>query len=520
MRKFWLSCLLLLCSHVLLGSESPRTREPFNEFWSFARFGPQADGTQIAEDENIQRSEFDDSQWRQLDLPHDWAIEGPFRQDLPNRTGKLPWQGIGWYRKTFTVPAVDKGKDIFIDFDGAMSHAKVWLNGEYIGEWPYGYNSFRLELTEKVKFAGENVIAVRLENPPNSSRWYPGAGIYRNVWLVKMSPIHISRGGIFVRTPQVSSSEALLSIATELENKSLYKAKLRVEHRFYAPETTKPFKTLSKTINIAAGKSKTLQQQLKILTPQLWDISTAKLYRLQTSVYSADALIDHKKTNFGIRSAVFDANRGFVLNGRVVKLKGVCNHHDLGPLGSAINVRAIERRLELLKEMGCNAIRTAHNPFSPEFMDLCDRMGFLVVNELFDGWAKEKTPNDYSLHFDKWHEKDIEAFVKRDRNHPCVIMWSSGNEVRDGYFGKEKLFANSAMLRAVFLKYDASRPITVGCDNTWFGFGGFEKTVDVFGYNYKPHKYAEFHKGNPTIPIMGSETASCVSSRGEYVFPV
>ena len=508
--------LLILTSEA---SDQVRSRELFNDSWKFQYFGILDEAAVVRLSQELSKDDFEDAKWRELNLPHDWAIEGPFQKSLPNRTGKLPWQGVGVYRKTFQVSKVGDLARFFIDFDGAMSHSKVWLNGEYIGEWPYGYNSFRLELTQSIRFDQPNVLCVILNNPINSSRWYPGAGIYRNVWLVKTNDFAVSHNGVFVQSNQVSEKLAELKVQVELQNRTQEKKQFSLVHKFY-DDSALVLEKKSAIFELAPGAQAKFDQQVILNNPKLWGIEKAHLYKLKTYVYQGEKLMDEVENTFGIRDINFDANKGFFLNGKRVKLKGVCLHHDLGPLGTAVDTEAIERRLDLLKEMGCNAIRTAHNPFCPDFMDLCDQKGFLVINELFDGWASPKTENDYGKYFFEWYKKDVANFVRRDRNHPSVIMWSSGNEVRDGYFGKEKLFEHSRLLSKEFKLHDSTRPVTVGCDNIWFGFAGFQNTVDIFGFNYKPHKYQEFHEKNPDIPIMGSETASTVSSRGEYVFPV
>ncbi len=494
-----------------------RSRTEFNAGWRFQRFGEMPDGSFLQEPATQQAPALDDSDWRSLNLPHDWGIEGPFRKDLPNRTGKLPWVGIGWYRKSFQALEADRGKRVFIDFDGAMSHAQVWLNGEYIGGWPYGYSSFRLELTKHLKLGKENILAVRLENPKESSRWYPGGGIYRNVWLVKTAPVHVAHWGTFITTPQVSAKNATVQIETVVENPSNAKAKIAVRHEIFEAGAN-PVKVAEQVIEKAKPKSVC---SIHIESPKRWNLETPNLYYALTSVFQDGEVVDTYKTEFGIRTIEFIANKGFLLNGEVVKLKGVCLHHDLGPLGTAINTRALERQLEILKEMGCNAIRTSHNPPAPEQLALCDRMGIMVQVEAFDCWAGGKTRNDYHTLFEDWHERDLVAMVHRDRNHPSVIMWSSGNEVKEQRDDEGQLnLALSRHLTDTIGREDPTHPVSVGCNNVVAGFNGFAETLDVFGYNYKPQYYAKFRKEKPGIPLYGAETASCISSRGEYFFPV
>lgn len=470
----------------------------FNEDWSFARFGLMPDGTEKPEPDGLEKAAFDDSGWRVLNVPHDWGIEGPFRDDLPNRTGKLPWAGIGWYRKTFDIPASDAGKKVFIDFDGAMSDVKVWLNGQYVGEWPYGYSSFRLELTPYIKPGMENTIAVRLDNKPDSSRWYPGGGIYRNVRLVKTEPVHVEHWGIFVTTPQISEKEAAVHIKAEITG---------------ADTRTEVWHEIVETGTTGTG----VNCMLKVKQPKLWNLESPNLYTLKTTVKQEGRTVDVVKTVFGIRSIEY-TEEGFFLNGKKTRMNGVCQHHDLGPLGTAVHTRALERQIEILQEMGVNAIRTAHNPPAPEFLDLCDRMGILVQVEAFDCWEKSKAPNDYARHFQEWHEKDLRAMIKRDRNHPSVVMWSTGNETRE--MKKKEDAPIAQMLTDIAISEDSTRPVTYGCNVPQAGWNGFQKTVDLFGYNYKPHLYSKFRSVNPNQPLYGSETASTVSSRGEYFFPV
>jgi beta-galactosidase len=503
-------------SDLASGDQTMRSRTSFTKGWLFARFGSMPDGSTKEEPPGLERQGLDDVSWRRLDIPHDWGIEGPFRADLPSTTGKLPWVGIGWYRKHFSVSSADKGMRFFIDVDGAMSHAKVWLNGQYLGEWPYGYASFRLEMTSHIRFDRENLLAVRLDNPPNSSRWYPGGGIYRNVWLVTTAPVHVAHGGTFVTTPKVAGADATIRIRTEIENQSDADAEVTLLVEIsQSGKTAVVASAPEASMSVPAGRRETCETEVGIRSPKLWDLHSPSLYSVKTSVRKNGRLVDTLQTVFGIRIAEFTPDSGFMLNGRRIRINGVCNHHDLGLLGTAVNEAALRRQIRLLQEMGCNAIRTSHNPPAPELLNVCDRMGMLVVDEAFDCWEKGKAPNDYSTLFKDWHEKDIRAFVRRDRNHPCVIAWSSGNEIREQNDGNLSL-----KLRAIFRSEDSTRPVTAGCDKPDAGFNGFQNSVDVFGYNYKPHLYAKFHEANPLKPLYGSETASCISTNGEYLFPV
>ncbi len=496
--------------------QGPGVRTSFNADWLFARFGAMPDGSMKQEPVGLEGRSIDDGQWRRLDLPHDWGIEGPFRGDLPSNTGKLPWVGIGWYRKHFAVSGSDRGKLFFVDFDGAMSHAKVWLNGHYLGEWPYGYASFRFELTPYIRFGEENVLAVRLDNPPNSSRWYPGGGIYRNVWFETSAPVHLAHWGTVVTTPRIENDRATVGVKAGIRNESETPAEVTIVATIGASGEASPVVSIpAATITVPPHATQQWQTEALVHSPRLWNLESPNLYTLRTTLMVDDRVIDTAQTVFGIRTAEFTADNGFLLNGRRVQINGTCNHHDLGPLGAAVNVKALARQIRLLKEMGGNAIRTSHNPPAPELLDLCDRMGMLVLDEAFDCWVEGKTPNDYSTLFKEWHKKDIRALVDRDRNHPSVIAWSCGNEVREQANGEL-----AGKLRALFHAEDPTRPVTAACDNPQAGFDGFQDSVDIFGYNYKPRLYAKFHRENPSKPLFGSETASCVSSYGEYFFPV
>ncbi len=472
-------------------------------------------------------SAFDDRGWRQLDLPHDWGIEGPFKQEYPGETGKLPWWGVGWYRKHFRVSPGEKGTQFHLEIDGAMAYAMVWLNGKFVGGWPYGYASFELDLTPYVEFGADNVIAIRLDNPPDSSRWYPGGGIYRNVWLVKTVPVHVSHWGTYITT-DVSPLAATLNMKVSIDNNRSEPTSATVETKVYelinGRKSGKPVSSSTETASLIAGNSKSsYPMTMRLTNPKLWSLLKPNLYVAVTTVseyrHPLDGvLVDRYETVFGIRTIKFDVEKGFLLNGERVKIQGVCDHHDLGALGAALNMRALERQLEILKEMGVNAIRTSHNPPAPELLELADRMGFLVMDEAFDAWRRGKKKNDYHLLFDDWHEKDLRAQVRRDRNHPSVILWSIGNEI--GEQGNAEGHALAAELAKIVHQEDLTRPVTAGANNINAAYNGFQKTVDIFGYNYKPAEYGKFRQNNPSIPLFASETASTVSTRGEYFFPV
>ncbi len=469
------------------------------------------------------QSDFNDSQWRLLNLPHDWGIEGPFKQEYPGETGKLPWWGVGWYRKHLEVPASDQGRKIYLDVDGAMAYATVWVNGQFAGGWPYGYASWHVDLTPFVKFGADNVIAIRLDNPPDSSRWYPGGGIYRNVWLVKTAPVHVAHWGTYATTPEISAKAATVKIEVNVQNETASDSVVTVRNEIIELGSNgvrgKSIASLATAgVKIAAHQSQANEGQIIIPNPKLWSIEKPQRYVVVTTIEQDGKPVDSYETPFGIRTIQFTADNGFLLNGQRVPLKGVCDHHDLGAIGTAINIRALERQIEILKAMGGNAIRTSHNPPAPELLDLCDRLGMVVMDESFDCWKNGKNRNDYHLLWDDWHEKDWRAELRRDRNHPCIILWSIGNEV--GEQGSPAGLEISAELTRIAHEEDPTRPTTSACSDGRAAFNGFQKNLDVLGYNYKPTEYGRAHDANPGLPVIGSETASCVSSRGEYFFPV
>jgi beta-galactosidase len=500
---------LLAASGDLLGPLTPKPARPVGNV-----------GGEIAQ---VQMG-FDDSSWRLLDLPHDWGIEGPFRQELPGETGKLPWAGTAWYRKTFRMPATDVARRISLEIDGAMAFSTVWVNGHLAGGWPYGYTSYAVDLTPFLRFDGDNIIAVRLDNPPNSSRWYPGGGIYRNVWLVKTGKVFIPRNSVVVTTPRVSSESAVVSVDVVVGNAGGLPADVSIDTELApwgaadqpglrARSTSGP---LSRKVPASGEVAGT--QVFTLNAPRLWSLHHPQRYVAITTVRSGEIVLDRFETPFGIRSAVFDADRGFLLNGERVAIQGVCLHHDLGALGTAINHRALERQLQLLAAMGCNAIRTSHNPPAPELLDLCDQLGFLVMDEVFDCWTKGKTRQDYHNLFADWYERDLRAFIRRDRNHPSVVLWSIGNEVQDQH--EAEGWKIGAQLAAILREEDRTRPVTSALDGIESPYHGLQHVQDVIGYNYKPWEYVRLHKAFPTTPIFGSETASTISSRGEYFFPL
>lgn len=484
-------------------------QESFNEGWLFSK-GEQA---------GAENAEFDDSGWRPLDLPHDWAIEGPFDVKYNARAGGLPFHGTGWYRKHFSLPEEQEGKRVKVIFDGAMSLAKVWLNGEFLGERPYGYTTFYFDITDVVKTGEENVIAVELTPEDLSSRWYPGAGIYRNTWLEFNESIHFSQWGTYVCTPEVSENNALVKVVTSFENHRERCAELTLVSEILDPSGKKVAEE-SRVLTLEAGKEGDVIQLMEVDHPKRWDIDSPHRYKLLSKLYVEGKEVDSYLTPFGIRTIEFSATEGFKLNGRYMKLQGVCLHHDLGPLGGAVNRRAIERKLEIMKSMGVNAIRTSHNPPSPELLEFCDRLGLMVQDEAFDCWQMAKIPNGYNKYFDDWYEDDLRSMIRRDRNHPSLIMWSIGNEILE-QGNEEKGWILAKMLSEICHDEDPTRPTTAGfnyypasVDNK------LAENIDIVGLNYHPASYSELMEKFPEMIVYGSETSSCVSSRGVYHLPI
>lgn len=492
--------------------------------------------------------DFDDSSWTQINLPHDWAIAGPF--DVSGRIvgggmGRLPSPGIGWYRRSLDISASDAGKSIFLDVDGAMSYAIVWLNGKLVGGWPFGYSSWRIDLTPYVVPGGTNQLAIRLDNPPDSSRWYPGGGIYRNVWLVKTAPIHVAHLGTFITTPKVSPERATVNLRINLDNDSKEAVDAIVSAEIFPIDLDgkKGSRAVARSepvqLRIAAAQDAFAEIETEILKPKLWGPPpTQKPHRyLAVVTVTRDGRpIDRYETRFGIRELRFDPARGILVNGERIPIRGANQHHDLGALGAAYNQRAAQRQLELLREMGCNAIRMSHNPPAPELLDLTDEMGFLVVDEIFDIWERKKTPLDSHLIFPDWHEQDLRAMIRRDRNHPSVILWSVGNEVGEQYTGEEGA-AVARRLCDIAHDEDPTRP-TTSAMNWAKPDMPLPAVVDVISLNYQgegirdtpahegmqgirtPPQYTPFREKFPDKVILSSETAAALSSRGEYLFPV
>ena len=499
--------VLILFSCQTTTEDQVRVREKFNADWKF-----------INEDiANAQDPDYDDSSWRQLDLPHDWAIEGPFSKEVYFQGGFLPYPGMGWYRKTFDI--IESDKNVLLEFDGVMMYPRIWLNGEFVGEWAFGYTSFAFDITKYLKPGQKNVLAVQVANEDSSSRWYPGSGIYRNVWLTTRNPVHIAHWGTFVTTPDIQKDVASTQVETWVENSTDQQESIVLETIIMDAKGNTVTQVRAEG-QIDAQKSEKFKQTLKVSNPQLWDIDNPYLYEAVSHILIDGQIVDEYKTRFGIRSFKFDADKGFSLNGQQLKLKGVNMHHDLGPLGAAVSYRATERQLEILQEMGVNAIRTAHNPPSPEQLDLCDKMGILVMDESFDEWrkAKHNVKNSYSVLFDEWAAKDMAALVKRDRNHPSVILWSTGNEVPE--LGTPDGKKSARMLADICRDLDPTRPVSSGIHLSIKIDRELMDIFDVAGFNYWHEQLASLHEEYPDKPILVTEAAATLSSRGVYQFPV
>ena len=535
-----LTVLIFFTLNVSAG-QNPRTVSNFNSGWNF----------QLGDVAKAFSPAFNDSDWRKLNLPHDWAVEGDFSENNPAGSGggALPG-GVGWYRKTFKADKKLIGKKIFIDFDGVYSNSEVWLNGVSLGVRPYGYISFRYELTKYLKFDADNVIAVRVDNSeqPNS-RWYSGCGIYRNVWLTITDPVHVDLWGTYVTTPEVSREKATVNVATTVKNDKNSPVDVKII-TIVENASGKKITEVQSVLKLETGKTNISSQQLNLSNPVRWTLENPYLYRVVTRLFVENKLKDEYTTPLGIRTFSFDADKGFFLNGVPTKIKGVCMHHDLGCLGAAVNTRAIERQLQIMKDMGVNGIRTSHNPPASELLDLCDRMGFIVMDETFDMWRKKKTAYDYSRSFNEWHERDLTDHILRDRNHPSVFMWSVGNEVLEQWThadadtldiqqanlllnlkrdpkmlaqDTEKMSVNSLLakkLAEIVKKLDPTRPVTSANnepspDNHLFRSGA----MDIIGFNYHETYFDGVKKNFPGKPFIVTESTSALMTRGYYRMP-
>lgn len=494
-------------------------------------------------------NDFDDQTWQIINLPHDWGIEGPFQEgwnaEVGGGMGRLPSHGVAWYRRKLELDSADSSRQIFLEVEGAMSYAMVWCNGQLVGGWPYGYNSWQLNLTPYLKFGEENQLAIRIDNPPHSARWYPGGGLYRNVWLIKTQAVHLAQWGTYIRTQNVSAEAATLLASVRINNEGNAPAEVAINTAIYTldqqgikndqPELVLPAQKLS----IPAGKQAQVEQQATVEQPRLWEPLPAKHPQLYVAVHTlvvGGEVQDVYETRFGIRSVEFSPSQGLLVNGSPVRIQGVNQHHDLGALGTAFNRRAAERQLEVLRDMGCNAIRMAHNPPAPELLDLTDEMGFLVIDEIFDVWERKKTPLDFHLIFPEWYEQDLRSWIRRDRNHPSVIAWSYGNEVGEQYTA-EAGAELSQRLSNIVNEEDPTRPATASM-NYAKPHMPFPRAMDLISLNYQGEGirdapayahlkgittsplYPAFRDSFPTKAIISSETAAAVSSRATYLFPV
>lgn len=507
-----------------------RTERLLEKGWTFTR----EDSTAFSD------VDFNDKGWQKVTIPHDWAIYGPFsiENDKQNtaiqqdgqkeamehagRTGGLPFVGAGWYRLDLKVPEYTQGKKCVLLFDGAMSHARVFINGKEAAYWPNGYNAFMVDATDFLKQGENNVLAVRLENETESSRWYPGAGLYRNVRLIVTDDVHVPVWGTQLTTPVVQEDHAKILLKTKLEfpkDKNLNDYKIVTEIKDAAGKVVATNEREGSADGIFAGAN-TFEQELVVANPQLWSPETPVLYTAVSKIYEGSELKDEYETPFGIRTLEIVPDKGFFLNGKPLKFKGVCNHHDLGPLGAATNEAALRRQIRIMKDMGCNAIRTSHNMPSTELVRICDEMGMMLMLESFDEWQTAKVQNGYHKYFKDWVEKDLVNLVHHFRNNPSVVMWCIGNEVPDQWNGHvgAKL---TRKLQDICHREDPTRPVTLGMDAPDAVVNNnMAAVLDVPGFNYRPHKYQENYGKLPQQIILGSETASTLSSRGVYKFPV
>lgn len=517
-------CMLLLCCLLFSNSEA-RSRENFCKQWKFF----------LGDDMNAKMPAYHDQTWRVLNLPHDWSIEGQFDANHPAGIGggALPG-GVGWYRKSFTIPRESRDKNVFIDFDGVYQLSEVWINGQSLGKRPNGYISFRYDLTPYLNYGDqENVIAVRVDNAqqPNS-RWYSGSGIYRNVWLETTSKTYVGHWGTYITTPVISDQSATVEITTTVNNSETISNAVVLKTSLYdAAGNMAGSSSSSLTVNGNSNKQTT--QTIEVIAPSLWSVSNPYLYKAVSQLIIHGTVTDEYVTPFGIRYFRFDPDKGFFLNGRHMKINGVCNHHDLGALGAAVNTRAIQRQLDMLKEMGCNAIRTSHNPPAPELLDLCDKMGFLVMDEAFDMWKRPKNKFDYHLYWDEWHARDLTDMILRDRNHPSIIAWSVGNEIpeQSAYHWipgvpKDQLKKDSTgisisrELATIVRSLDATRPVTAANDQTdtsnlLLQSGAF----DLICYNYRHKQWGSAQQRWGRKSFIATESASAFETRGYYEMP-
>ncbi len=499
-----LPLLAFACGIAFAAAAPPRRTENFNLAWQFAK------GAQTG----AETAGFDGSAWEAVRLPHDWAIRGPYDPQGEYRTGKLPWRGEAWYRKSFSLPDTDAGKRIYLDFDGVMAMPTVYVNGRNAGGWDYGYVAFRVDITDHIHAGKPNVVAVHVDTRSHYSRWYPGAGIYRDVRLVVQEPMHIANWGVFVTTPKVTAEAASVQVETTLENHAGDAMRAEVETTLRDPEGKEVAKQKA-GIDVPAGGNAPCMTKLTVAAPKLWDVASPQRYTAVTRVFAEGRLLDTTETPFGIRTFEFTADDGFHLNGRRVQLQGVNLHSDLGPLGMAFNLRAATRQLEIMKDMGVNAVRTAHNPPASALLELCDRMGILVWNEVFDKWDATATlPEGVAIQ--AHGKKQVTNFVLRDRNHPCIIVWSVGNEISE--LENVKNTEAPGLLKSMvgFVKeLDTTRPVALAHCEPNSAKSQLQAALDVTGWNYGA-RYSLTRELWPKLPIVYSESASAYSTRGYY----
>ena len=506
--------LTLLC-FITLGCEEKVIEKPsrivqnFNKDWKF----------KLGDHPEAKNDSADFSSWRSLELPHDWSIEGSFDESYPTKPegGALP-AGTGWYQKNFSIPEDWNDRKVFISFDGVYRNSEVWINGNYLGIRPFGYISFQYDLTPHLKFGQQNSIAVKVDNSPQpNSRWYTGSGIYRNVKLIATHKVYVDQWGTFVTTPVISKEAAEVDMAIALKNESDLDQVKIVSSVLDADLQT--VDTKEQVVQVSGQKDLSVAMRFRLESAKLWSPDHPYMYSVETKIYQGETLLDTYKTPLGIRDFHFDAQKGFFLNGEHTKIHGVCLHHDLGALGAAINIHAIKRRLKILKEMGVNAIRTAHNPPSPELLQLTDQMGFIVQDEAFDVWKKKKVAYDYHLNWDEWHERDLSDMILRDRNHPSIIMWSIGNEIREQFDSTG--IAMTKDLVAIVKKLDTTRPVTVALtenipEKNYIYQSG---ALDLLGFNYKHEAYEDFPNRFKGEKVLSSESISGLMTRGHYDMP-
>ncbi len=505
MKKTLLFCYLLLSTCGLINAQDIN----FNANWKFYH----------QEVEDAEKPNYNDSSWRKLSLPHDWAIEGPFDVKYNARAGGLPFHGTGWYRKHFTMDSKNKGKVVTLEFEGAMYDAYVWVNGTLVGNRPYGYIGFEFDISEHLKYDGsDNTIAVRLRPQDLSSRWYPGAGLYRSVWLKIDNPIHVGQWGTYITTPTVTKEIAVVQNETTVVNKNNKEVVVNVKQEYESPEG-KIVATVDENITIKPNATAVSQLYAKIENPKRWDTENPHLYKTITTITENGEVVDVFYSKIGLRTISY-TTEGFFLNGKKVRFNGVCLHHDNGSLGSAVYKRADERKLQIMKSMGVNAIRTSHNPPSREFLEACDELGLLVQDEAFDVWKMEKVPNGYNVFFEEWAETDLKDMIRRDRNHPSIVMWSIGNEIIEQKDAKNG-WKVAKQLNSYCKEIDPTRPTSAGFNHYPGPYkNNMAQQVDIAGVNYKPSSYKTLIDTYPNLPLYGSETSSCTSSRGVYHLPI